>query len=106
MDNFTDKLAQKLSAQEMIKANAQAEANEMRRLQEQVAQYEAILQDMRKPNYKNSELTDKINALVDESINKVQVSHVEGEETVTELTNPVTFYLYDIGNSQSNTEEG
>ena len=80
MDNFTDKLAQKLSAQEMIKANAQAEANEMRRLQEQVAQYEAILQDMRKLNYKNSELTDKINALVDESINKVQVSHVDGEE--------------------------
>ena len=28
MDNFTDKIAQKLSAQEMIKANAQAEANE------------------------------------------------------------------------------
>ena len=80
MDNFTDKLAQKLNAQEMIKANAQAEANEMRRLQEQVAQYEAILQDMRKLNYKNSELTDKINALVDESINKVQVSHAEGEE--------------------------
>ena len=80
MDNFTDKLAQKLSAQDMIKANAQAEANEMRRLQEQVAQYEAILQDMRKLNYKNSELTDKINALVDESITKVQTSHVEGEE--------------------------
>lgn len=80
MDNFTDKLAQKLNAQEMIKANAQAEANEMRRLQEQVAQYEAILQDMRKLNYKNSELTDKINALVDESINKVQGSHFEGDE--------------------------
>ena len=80
MDNFTDKLAQKLSAQEMIKANAQSEANEMRRLQEQVAHYEAILQDMRKLNYKNSELTDKINALVDESINKVQTSHAEGEE--------------------------
>jgi hypothetical protein len=80
MDNFTDKLAQKLSAQEMIKANAQAEANEMRRLQEQVAQYEAILQDMRKLNYKNSELTDKINALVDESINKVKTSPTEGEE--------------------------
>jgi len=81
MDNFTDKLAQKLNAQEMIKANAQAEANEMRRLQEQVAQYEAILQDMRKLNYKNSELSDKINALVDESINKVQINHAVGDET-------------------------
>ena len=79
MDNFVDKLSQKINAQEMIKANEQAEANEMQRLQEQVAQYEAILQDMRKLNYKNSELTDKINALVDESMQKVQNSHSNGE---------------------------
>ena len=72
MDNFVDKMSQRINAQEMIKANAQAEANEMQRLQEQVAQYEAILQDMRKLNYKNSELTDKINTLVDESMQKVQ----------------------------------
>ncbi len=32
------------------------------------------------------------------------VSHTDGGETVTELTAPVTFYLYDIGNSKSNTE--
>ena len=78
MDNFTDKLAQKLNAQEMIKANAQAEANEMRRLQEQVAQYEGILQDMRKLNYKNSELSDKITELVDQSITKVQSGRADG----------------------------
>ena len=72
MDNFVDKLAQKFNAQEMIRANAQAEASELKRLQEQVATYEAILQDMRKLNYKNSELTDKINELVDESIRKMQ----------------------------------
>mgnify|MGYP003308009501 CR=1 FL=1 len=80
MDNFMDKLAQKFNAQEMIKANAQAEANEMQRLQEQVAAYESILQDMRKLNYKNSELTDKIYALVDESINKVQGSQPTGTD--------------------------
>ncbi len=80
MDNFMDKLAQKFNAQEMIKANAQAEANEMQRLQEQVAAYESILQDMRKLNYKNSELTDKIYALVDESINKVQGSQPAGAD--------------------------
>ena len=48
MDNFMDKLAQKFNAQEMIRANAQAEASELKRLQEQVATYEAILQDMLK----------------------------------------------------------
>ena len=79
MDNFVDKLSQKINAQEMIRANAQAEAGEMQRLQEQVAQYEAILQDMRKLNYKNSELTDKINNLVDESMQKVQNAQVTGE---------------------------
>ncbi len=31
------------------------------------------------------------------------VSHTDGDKTVTELTEPVTFYLYDIGNSKSNT---
>ena len=72
MDNFVDKLSQKINAQEMIRANAQAEASELQRLQEQVAQYEAILQDMRKLNYKNSELTDKINDLVEESMQKMQ----------------------------------
>lgn len=81
MDNFMDKLAQKYNAQEMIKANAQAEASEMQRLQEQVAAYEGILQDMRKLNYKNSELTDRIYALVDESISKVQGIHNSGGET-------------------------
>ena len=36
------------------------------------------------------------------------VSHVVNGQTVTDLTDPVTFYLYDIGNSQTNasTEEG
>lgn len=80
MDNFMDKLAQKYNAQEIIKANAQAEASEMQRLQEQVAAYEGILQDMRKLNYKNSELTDRIYALVDESISKVQGIHKSGED--------------------------
>ena len=51
MDNFMDKLAQKFNAQEMIKANSQAEAAEMKKLQLQVAEYEKILQEMRKLNY-------------------------------------------------------
>ena len=42
MDNFMDKLAQKFSAQEVIKANSQAEAAEMKKLQLQVAEYEKI----------------------------------------------------------------
>ena len=72
MDNFMDKLAQKFNAQEMIKANSQAEAAEMKKLQLQVAEYEKILQEMRKLNYKNAELTEKIDGLVGENDGKLQ----------------------------------
>lgn len=72
MDNFMDKLAQKFNAQEIIKANSQAEAAEMKKLQLQVAEYEKILQEMRKLNYKNAELTEKIDGLVGENAGKLQ----------------------------------
>ena len=58
MDNFMDKLAQKFNAQEMIKANSQAEAAEMKKLQLQVAEYEKILQEMCKLNYKYAQLSE------------------------------------------------
>ena len=72
MDTFMDKLAQKFNAQEMIKANSQAEAAEMKKLQLQVAEYEKILQEMRKLNYKNAELSEKIDVLVGENAGKLQ----------------------------------
>lgn len=72
MDNFMDKLAQRLTAQEMIKANSAADAAELERLQKQLAQYDACLQEMRKLSLNNTENTDKINALLDESLSKIQ----------------------------------
>ena len=46
MDMFMDKLAQKFTAQEMIKANAAAEAEELSRLREQVQEYTECLDRM------------------------------------------------------------
>ncbi len=46
MDTFIDKLAQRLTAQEMIKANSAADAEELHRVQGQVKQYEAYLDEM------------------------------------------------------------
>lgn len=66
-----DKLAQKFNAQEMIKANSQAEAAEMKRLQLQVSEYEKILQEMRKLNYRNTELSEKMDALIGENASKI-----------------------------------
>lgn len=72
MDNFLDKVAQKFNAQDVIKANSQAEAAEMKRLQIQVAEYEKILQEMRKLNYKNVELIDKMTSVLDINAEKLQ----------------------------------
>ena len=60
MDNFMDKVAQKLGAQEMIRANAAAEAAELENMEkqltvfkEQMEKYDDCLQEMRKLNLKN-----------------------------------------------------
>ena len=60
MDNFMDTLADRYNAQEMIRANSQADTMQMEGLEEQVEAYEAVLQEMRKLNYKNAELTEKM----------------------------------------------
>lgn len=72
MDNFMDKLAQKFNAQEMIKANSQAEAEEMKRLQLQISEYEKILQEMRKLNYRNTELSEKLDRTIGDNADKLQ----------------------------------
>lgn len=64
MDNFMDKLAKRFNAGEMIKANAQAEARDLKRLQEQTAQYEHMMQEMRRLNLKNVEVTEQVQQLI------------------------------------------
>ncbi len=71
MDNFMDKLAQKLNAQEMIKANSAADAAQMNKMQTQMAEYDAALQEIRKLGLKNAEAADKLNELIAESTQKV-----------------------------------
>lgn len=80
MDNFIDKLAERYNAGEMIRANSEAEAANMRNLEEQVEAYEAVLQEMRKLNYKNTELTEKMYCLVDESLEKVHTLQIAASE--------------------------
>ena len=80
-----DKLAQKVNAREMIKANSQAEAAEMKRLQMQVAEYEKILQEMRKLNYKNAELSDKMEAMIGDNAGKIEGMKEDEHRLVTAL---------------------
>lgn len=48
MDTFMDKLAQKLTAQEMIKANMAADAEEMNKLKAKTKEYAECLEQMEK----------------------------------------------------------
>ena len=67
MDMFMDKLAQKLTAQEIIKANTAADTEEMNRLKNQVAEYNECLQ--------------KLQDLIEEAADKLQgASQVNGAE--------------------------
>ena len=50
MDTFMDKLAQKLNAQEMIKANSAADAEEMDQLKSQLREYDECLAQMQQVN--------------------------------------------------------
>lgn len=60
MDIFMDKLAQRVNAQEMIKANSEADTARMEQLQTQVDRYEAGLQDMQNCNVKSAELSEEM----------------------------------------------
>ncbi len=85
MDNFIDKLAQKFNAQEMIKANSQAEARELEKLQQQVAEYERILQEIRKLNYKTSELSDHLYTGIGDNAEKISALREEEQRIVSSL---------------------
>ena len=109
MDNFIDKLAQKFNAQEMIKANSQAEAAEMKKLQLQISEYEKILQEM---NINN----DMLYQVSDTLISTYNPDHIAGvtkkkvilatllakrfelpKENIDKLK--IAILLYDIGNT-------
>ncbi len=98
MDSFIDKLAQKFTAQEIIKANSSAEAAELKRTREQVQQYEACLEEMKNVNESMKDSlakleetlsldlekfgqievpTDDISAMLAENMNAIRASQSE-----------------------------
>lgn len=71
MDMFMDKLAQKLNAQEIIKANTTADTEELNRLKNQVAQY--------------NECLDKLRKLIDESTEEMKGASQESAAGIGRL---------------------
>lgn len=70
MDNFMDRVSQKLNPQEIIRANAEADAaalenleNQLVLFKEQMQKYDSCLQEMRKLNLKNVESAQGVQQL-------------------------------------------
>lgn len=83
MDTFMDRLSHKKSSQEMIQANAAADAAKMEQLQNQVTEYDALLQkqaaeydvmlqDMRKVNLKAAENMEQMQQTIEAALNKIE----------------------------------
>lgn len=66
MDTFIDKLAQKFTPSEMIKANTAAEAKENKVLREKVENYENLLQEMKLVNTQNMQSAKEITKMLEE----------------------------------------
>ncbi|MCH5256347.1 MAG: hypothetical protein J1D87_03600 [Lachnospiraceae bacterium] len=71
MDTFADRFFHKRSSQEMIQANAAADAAKMEQLQRQVDEYYDLLQNMRKVNLKAAENMEKMQNVLQESFEKI-----------------------------------
>lgn len=68
MDTFMDKLAQKLNAQEMIKANSAADAEELKQLRGQIKEYDTCLEQMQKTNSDLQAVNEELSRVVGDKI--------------------------------------
>ncbi len=91
MDTFIGKLAQKRNAQEMIRANTTAEAIKMEQMQNQMEQYDKVMQEIRRVNLKTAENAVAAQDLLKECIEKTEALQQEEktqearEESAAEL---------------------
>ena len=78
MDSFMDKIAQKFSSQDVIRANSEAEAKELEAAKEKIAEYENILSEIRRLNLKSVETNEITNQLVQSSVEKLEEYRIQG----------------------------
>ncbi len=86
MDMFMDKLAQKLNAQEIIRANTAADAEELNKLKDRVAEYNNCLDKLQKLLEDGSAKLDgaqvngaELNQLIAESLEKIRAIQQDTE---------------------------
>lgn len=81
MDTFIDKLAQKKNAQEMIRANAAAEAAKMEQMQKQMKVYDELMQEIRRVNIKTAENVDSVRDMLAQCTEKLEALETAGGQS-------------------------
>ncbi len=116
MDNFMDEIVQKFTPQDMIRANAAAEAAEIDSLEkqltlfkDQMAKYDDCLQEMRQLNLKNIEsaqdvqqMADKAGEKLGQAAEEVQAASVS---SINKTLDESLAKIAEIKETANNTEE-
>ena len=117
MDTFMDKLAQKLNAQEMIKANSAADAEEMDQLKNQLREYDECLAQMQQANKElravnhametlmSETIAPEVTKLSEESVAAIRKMQQENTEKLQELQQEYTTKLEEIRQKTEELEE-
>ena len=77
MDTFIDKIAQKRNAQEMIRANMTAEAVKMEQMENQMKEYDAIMQEIRQVNLKTAENVAELQDALKECVSRLEAMQAQ-----------------------------
>lgn len=99
MDSFIDRLAHRFTAQEIIKANATAEAEELKRTREQVRQYEACLEEMKQVNESMKDALVKLEGATNADFGVENNSKLSAED-LQEINEMLDSVLVEIANTK------
>lgn len=112
MDSFMDEIVQKFTPQDMIRANAAAEAAEIESLEkqltlfkEQMDKYDDCLQEMRKLNLKNIESAQDVQQLADKAGEHIGKTAEESLAGIRQMINESLAKIEEIKGHADNTEE-
>lgn len=83
MDTFIDKIAQKRNAQEMIRANMTAETVKMEQMENQMKEYDQLMQEIRQVNLKTAVNVSELQDVLKECVSRLETMQTqEGQETL------------------------
>lgn len=102
MDNFMDELTKRFSAGELIKANGAAEERELNRAREQAEENEKLLQEIRRLNLKNVEISEQAGQLIQCGIEQFE----EYDKVADETKNSYAEYVSEVREVLARIEAG